>query len=88
MLGAFPGSRRETRVSRPFLTSLLLFSSPASGPELGDILAGAASHDPAAGADGAGPASADTGCQRHHPDLDTSHGPDCCCSTGPAGSGE
>lgn len=88
MLGAFPGSRRETCVSQPFLTSLLLFSSPASSPEPGDVLPGSAGYDPAAGADGAGPASADAGCQRHHPDLNASHGPDCCCTTGPASSGK
>lgn len=86
MLRAFPGSRREMCVSSPFLTSLLLFSSAASGPEPGDILAGPASDNPAAGADGAGPASADAGCQRHHPDLNACHGPDCCCTTGSAGS--
>ena len=85
-LGAFAGSRTETCVSGLLLTSLLLFSSPASSPEPGDVLPGPAGHHPAASADRAGAARADAGCQRHHPDVNASHGPDGRCTAGPASS--
>lgn len=79
-------SRMETYVSGLFLTALLLFSSPASSPEPGDILPGSAGYHPAASADCAGPASANAGCQWHHPDINTGHSPDSRCTTGPASS--
>lgn len=86
-LGAFAGFITETCVSGLFLDiSLLLPSSPASSPEPGDVLPGPASYHPAASADCAGPASANTSCQRHHPDINASHSPDGRCTAGPASS--
>lgn len=74
-----------------FLIHVTFFSLPqspaASSPEPGDIPAGTASHDPAAGADCTGPAGVDTDSQWHTADPCTSHSADSCCTPGAAGPG-
>lgn len=65
-----------------------LFPSPsAASSEPSDLLPGAASHHPAAGADGAGPAGADTDGQWHAADPGPGHGADSGCAPGAAGPG-